>query len=295
MSLFGLCLREGPLCGWQLRLAVTPELLSLHKSSQSASTSTSTKTSLSLSHKLQSPPMAYNYGHPGNVGSPAPGGFHAGDEEARYQSHTPAPYDQQGYDEHQPPFLHAGYGHQETYSSDRQYEDGGDASNRFSAQYGHQGYTQGQDQHGYPPIDDQALHSPMGEGDNGQPPHHNIHWLPATQHPGGQPEPDAGLYPSYTGGSSYDLHTGGSTANGDNLNPFDAPPVHERLGSNEDFPLLNQNGAPIGGMHAPGGFVDPTQGMNGEIQEHDDDDTAIRYGHIPRRVPRRLKTVKQGS
>lgn len=205
--------------------------------------------------------MAYNYNNP-----PLPqgaGGF-AEPDEGQYGQH-------QQYDHHwdqyaqEPPFLHGGYGHQSTFDDE--------------------------DQHRHPPAQnggfyDQHMQLQGGgggaDGDNGQPPHHNAHWVPAGQHPGQHLQPrqeqlqpgsaDLGAYPSYTNDTF---------AHQPNINPFENP-THNA--TNEDIPLLQQNGN-------AGGFVDPNQPGPGD----DEDESQVRYGKIPRRIPRRLKTIKQGG
>lgn len=156
------------------------------------------------------------------------------------------------------------------------------------------------------------------EGDNGQPPHHNLHWVDPNHAVGG-PRQRADSYGNGSNGDPNNGRLGVPLAGGgplrpsytndtfvSNTNPFDTPGLGASVGpgqsqlnlsvgpggrlgngrdaSTEHIPLLDQGG----GYHAPGGFVDPSRiGM--------DDDNQVRYGRIPQRIPRRLKTIKQGG
>jgi chitin synthase len=204
----------------------------------------------------------------------------------------------------EPPYLHPGYTHNQSYASN--YGSNSPANLRHdSASPSHTGSpapTYGN----LPPSDSgRDVLQPvgpriMGAGSNDEPnvaPHQAIHWVSADQHgrlgvPGVNDGNNNSMYPSYSG----DTFTS-------NVNPFDAPmdqPLPHGSHPHEDIPLLDQHGRQGSGYSqamlpgampmGPGGFMDPNM-------MHDDDDelSQVRYGRIPQRVPRRLKTIKQGE
>lgn len=229
----------------------------------------------------------------------------------------------------QPPYLHPGYAHNQAYSDDYGSSSNlaGTNNNVSSPPYGTSS-TSPSPAHSYgniPPDTNNnsntgrdTLHpigprimSPSNADNPNVPPHHAVHWISADQHNRlGVPNDGNGngnMYPSYSG----DTFTS-------NINPFDAPmdqplaPNNAGGGGNsnpnEDIPLLEQHGRYGSGYSqammgmpgamppriqnmGPGGFMDPNMMLN----EDDDEMSQVRYGRIPQRVPRRLKTIKQGG
>jgi hypothetical protein len=224
----------------------------------------------------------------------------------------------------QPPYLHPGYAHGQSYTSDYAGSNSnlgaplrGGSPSSSSAHGSTPPLPVGA--HGYPglhpsdsgsgrdilqPVGPRLMSPAPGNSNNTNDatPNNAVHWVSADQHGRlGVPDPNSHMYPSYSG----DTFTS-------NVNPFDAPmdqplggPPGTNNGGNEDIPLLEQHGRggsgysgvmlpgamPAGqGIQGPGGFADPHA-------YHDDDDeqSQIRYGRIPQRVPRRLKTIKQGE
>lgn len=302
--------------------------------------------------------MAYYRAHPGAAPPPPPlepdeaqygqvDHYNPSAPQPPYQQtstayHSPSPRpQQQAMDE--PPFLYGG-----------NYDDQGDSDSPFDGHAQHDGHPQQQQPHHYyndhhqPPYGGPGTPVAVGvgvapEGDNYQPPHHNLHWVPG----GGQQYSDnydngvagsvdigdlnsgstsnrlsvppggaapGGLYPSYSG-TTFD-----ST-----VNPFEQQASQTPFSNNsvpygqggavpstDNIPLLNTSSisgprGPFGGGyhhpsgHVSGGFVDPSYlgggpGAGGPDDDDDDDNTTqVRYGRIPQRIPRRLKTVKQGE
>lgn len=225
-------------------------------------------------------------------------------------------YQQQQQQE--PPYLHPGYAHNQSYASDFGSNSNTPANLRHdnSSPAPHTGSSS--PTYGNVPASDSGrdiLHPVgpriMGGGPGNSndepnvPPHQAVHWVSADQHnrlgvPGvNNNGSNNNMYPSYSG----DTFTS-------NINPFDAPmdqPLQHGSAPNEDIPLLEQHGRqgsgysqamlpgamPMDGrqgMMGPGGFMDPNM-----HQDDDDEMSQVRYGRIPQRVPRRLKTIKQGK
>ncbi|CAD6567684.1 MAG: Chitin synthase, class 1 [Cyphobasidiales sp. Tagirdzhanova-0007] len=213
--------------------------------------------------------MAYNYRQQ------PPGGFHEPDEaqfghpyhfQPGQQGYDPGQPQQQHYQE--PPFLHTGYGHQATYSSDYNHDDFHD------------------EQLNAPQVNDYPQQQPYDHSQQAldplQPLHHNLHWQAPAQDHLNVPQAGAPLRPTYSGGSN---HSDGTFLN---VNPFDTPDSAGQTAahSTEDVPLLDQNGpgsGNIGGYmppgngympHAnPGGFVNPA--FN---QDEEEEGSQVRFG-----------------
>lgn len=223
----------------------------------------------------------------------------------------------------EPPYLHPGYAHNQSYTSDYgsnpnlnnqqlRHDNSGSPSNAPSPAHSY-GNIPASDSNGRDVLQPVGPRIMGGSSANDEPnvaPHQAVHWVPADQHgrlgvPGAHNNDGSlnnNMYPSYSG----DTFTS-------NVNPFDAP-MDQPLGPhgsnpNEDIPLLDQHGRhgsgysqimlpgamPMGagqggGYMGPGGFMDPNM-----LHDDDDEQTQIRYGRIPQRVPRRLKTIKQGK
>ena len=251
--------------------------------------------------------MAY-YGN--QQQQPGAGGFHQGgeaDEAQQWQGQPQGqPHQSQhggyGYSAHEePPYIHPGYQHQATYSYDDQYQ-------------------QQQQPYGLQPV------QPYDQGDNDEPntrPDHHAHWIQAAP-----PGPGPGAYSDDSGMPGFRHSDSNESETFGGVNPFDTPGAtanggvdplsqqqHQQPGmaSNEDIPLLTQAGGQhlyhlpgqggrsaygdamgmAGGASAgPGGFADPNALHAGADEE---EESQVRYGRIPQRIPRRLKTIKQGA
>ena len=238
--------------------------------------------------------MAYpSYGGnaPAGYGAHPVGGFANEADEGQYgqQHQQPQHFDRYNNDE-QPPYLHSGYTHQQQYSYDDQY-----AQNAAG-----------------PPMQPYGAQEIGGDGEdapNTRPDYHG-QWVPANQHAdyhAGQLRPEmrhseSGQSETFGGVNPFDTPMDGHA-----MNPLGQPAMMQ---SNEDIPLLNRNGhgppgvgmsgygqamdgQPVG--YGPGGFADPAM-LGG--RPHDDEEeeaSQVRYGRIPQRIPRRLKTIKQGA
>lgn len=223
----------------------------------------------------------------------------------------------------QPPYIHPGYAHNQAYSDDY-----GSSANLNNNRHDtmsppHNTPSPAPSYGNIPPSDSiggnsnngrdvlqpvgPRIMSPSNADEPNVAPHQAVHWVSADQHgrlgvPGSNTNAyndssnsvNNTLYPTYSG----DTFTS-------NVNPFDAPmdqPLAPGSNPNEDIPLLGQSQhgrfgsgysqamLPGAMPQGPGGFMDPN------MMHHDDDDeqSQVRYGRIPQRVPRRLKTIKQG-
>lgn len=278
------------------------------------------------------------HGHPQGPGYADEGGYsQANPVYGGHQQQQPYDYPQQ----QQQPYAQQPY-YEEGYDLGNYYGGGGfhaptpgpgDESNGNNNGYGQSG-----SQYGYGHGQDVgAAGVPVGpsqyEGDNGQPPHHNIHWQQSAQPQDYAQQPQHHQYgsgntppndylgvPHNTGAPLQPVYTNDTFATSNN--PFDTPGLNQSVGpggaasrhdlppgasfgpgggfqrdpSTEHIPLLDQGGghhAPSGPLPAgPGGFTDP----NGAGAYNDwDEERHVRYGRIPQRIPRRLKTVKQGN
>jgi hypothetical protein len=246
--------------------------------------------------------MAYpTYGGAPAYGAPPVGGFHAEADEGQYAQHQQQHQNQQyGYGDEQVPYLHGGYAHQAQYSYDDQYA--------AAAAPGVPGAMQ--------PFSGQEVGGDAEDAPNTRPDYHG-QWVPASQHADYHAGvAGAGGRPDMRHSESDQSETFGG------VNPFDTPHDAHAMNplgqpamgqSNEHIPLLNRNnhmnqGQPGVGMtgygqalsdqplgYGPGGFADPAM-MGG--RPHDDEEeeaSQVRYGRIPQRIPRRLKTIKQGQ
>lgn len=245
--------------------------------------------------------MAYpSYGQSHGYGAPPVGGFSnqadEGQYEQHYQQHQQQQHPQQYGYEDQPPFL--------TQTAQYSYDD----------QYAASPQQQRQQQPPLPvgagqPMQPYAAQELGGHDQEDEPntrPDYHGQWVPANQHAEYHSRPDlrhseSGQSQTFGGVNPFDTPHDGIP-----LNPLGQPGM---MASNEDIPLLHRNqmnGAQPGlGMsgygqtmngqpvsYGPGGFADPA--MLGPTHEEDEEQSQVRYGRIPQRIPRRLKTIKQG-